>query len=100
MAEWTIDITSEPGALPADRDPADVLEQLAEAIEANPFALGPSVSANTAAGTVSGVFQVEARSFFDAMRFGQAAWLAAQERAGITPTIGTYEQRPASPESA
>jgi hypothetical protein len=99
MAEWTIDITSAPSAL----DQVDVdqaVEQVAIGLEASPSALGPAVSANTATGTISATYQVEAESDADAMHIAHELFTQALLFAGVNPSIGAYEQRPADPGSA
>jgi hypothetical protein len=89
MAEWTIEIDSDPGAT---RNPDQVEALRRELITSG--ALAPACSHNTETGTVGATYQVKARTFFDAMHLGQSIWIAAMPRAGMPPSIRQYEQRP------
>ena len=90
MPEWTIEISS---AAPAE-DVEEAVERVAVSLEAS-AALGPSISGNLVDGTVSATYQVEADDRAAALHAGGELFLEALLLAGIDPSIGTCEVRPA-----
>jgi hypothetical protein len=94
MAEWSIEIDSDPGAT-WNPDQVEALRR--ELVTGG--ALAPACSHNTETGSVGATFQVKG-SFFDAMHIGQSIWIASMPRAGMPPSIRHYEQRPNDPAAA
>ncbi len=62
---------------------ADVLERFADALEANPRALGPAASLGTERGVLSATFQVNAHSRGRAAEYGIEAFYVALAAAGF-----------------
>ena len=95
MAEWSIEIDSDPGATTSEDQVLELERELADG-----GALAPVCSFDIRAGSVGAAYQVEASSFFDALHLGQSTWLAAMRRAGMPPSVRVYEQRPNGPARA